>query len=541
MTHPTPPAGEAVRPARQGVGPDSPDDVAAGPRRGLRGVLGAPLEPSAPAGRGVLAPGPGWSLSRTLLFWVGIPGLCVVAVLLAFYGIERFQNHRRSATFLNAILEVVTVTVREHVRDAMLLGGGYQTALWLRGLSNLEDVQDARIVSPAYRVAVAARGELVGLPVEDGWMRSALGGKGVQVDRSGGTLRLVVPLANEAGCQGCHSRTPDVLGAVDLRFRRVDPGADVAGTGFLLGALLVVGVVGGSALLVLQTAERYLVVPIRRLAAASRGLVDGQADEPELGPVPKEIEELASDVTSLARRIREQGAAVVRGRREYDQVRVLAGIGEMAARVAHEVRNPLNAIEGAAFYLTNHLRDDEVAREYLGLIRTEVVRINAVASDLLSAARPAAPCLERFGIEELVRERSRLVALVQGEPLHIEVEAPPDLPQIFADRRQLSQVLDNLLENAVQAAGAGGSIRVAVESVELSPLQRSLRIAVEDDGPGLPEETREKLFTPFFTTKPQGTGLGLIIVRKIVEAHRGTFSLEAAPSGGVRAVVELPV
>lgn len=499
------------------------------------------MEPLADAGRGVLAPAPGWSLSRTLAVWVGVPGLCVAMLLLGFYGVERFRSHRRSKAFLSALLEIVTVTVREHVRDAMLLGGGYQAAHWLKGLSELENVQNASIVGPGYRVAVSAREDAVGKTVEDAWMRSALGGKGVQVDRSGKGLRLVVPLVNEADCQSCHSRSPAILGAVDLRFGRVDPGAGSAGSSFLLGALLIVGVVGGSVLVVLRTAERHLAEPIRRLSEASRALVLGKPGAPDLGPVPAEIGRLASDVEAMARQIREQGAAAVRVRRDTDHVRVLAGIGEMAARVAHEVRNPLNAIEGAAFYLENHLRKDELACEYLSLIRTEVVRINAVASDLLSATRPVAPCLERFGLEELVRERSRLVEFVQSERPAIEVEAPDDLPQIFGDRRQLSQVLDNILENAVQATGPGGAIRIAVGAVDVSPLQRSLRLVVQDDGPGLSEEAREKVFTPFFTTKPQGTGLGLVIVRKIVEAHRGTFSLENAPSGGVRAIVELPV
>lgn len=541
MTRSTLPGGEPSETRRRSRGDDGSLDDVAPPRRGLRGVLGSLLEDPVATSSGFLAPRPGSSLSGNLVAWVGIPGLVIVFLLLTAYGVERLANRRRSLAFQRALVEIVTVTVREHVRDAMLLGGSYQTARWLQGLSDLENVQEARIVSPAYRVSVAAPGGLVGQPVEDAWMRSVFGGKGVQVDRSGGGLRLVVPLVNERDCQACHAPSPPVLGAVDLRFPRVGPGGEMAGASFLAGTLLIVGVVGASALLVLKTADRYLVRPIRQLSAASRDLAAGRTEEPDLGPVPTEIRQLASDVVSMARQIREQGAVAARARRESDHVRVLAGIGEMAARVAHEVRNPLNAIEGAAFYLGNHLSGDEVAREYLGLIRTEVGRINAVASDLLSATRPVVPSLERFRLEELVRERSRLVELVQSERPDVDVVAPPGLPEIFADRRQLSQVLDNLLENAAQAAGAGGRIGVTVEAVEQSPLQQSLRLAVEDDGPGLSEEAREKLFTPFFTTKPQGTGLGLIIVRKIVSAHRGTFSLEDAPSGGVRAIVELPV
>lgn len=476
-----------------------------------------------------------------MLVWVAVPFLGAASLLLALFGLQRLYSHMEASALAESLLDVVAATTRDHVREAMVLGGDIRTAAWFRDLGSLGHVESVSLVTPAYRVAVSPEPGAVGRIVDDEATRTAFSRLEIQVERSASEYRLVVPLENGPSCHGCHGTVAGALGAMDLRLRRGPSLPEPMGSILLFGALLVLATLVGAAALILHTVERHLVEPIRRLSGASRAIASGSPGAAEVGDAPAELVELASDLTAMARQLREQGTAVARVRRDNDQVRVLAGIGEMAARVAHEVRNPLNSIEGAAFYLGNHLAGDEEAREYLGLIRSEVARISAVAADLLSAARPAAPSMERFNLEELVRERCRLMSLVQLERVDVQIEAADGLPPIFADRSQLSQVLDNLLENAAQAVAGRGGIRVRTEAVELSALQTSLRVTVEDEGPGLSEEAREKLFTPFFTTKPQGTGLGLIIVRKIVEAHRGRFWLRNAPNSGVQAIVELPV
>ncbi|MHB1045992.1 MAG: sensor histidine kinase [Thermoanaerobaculia bacterium] len=504
-------------------------------------MLGPPPRAAVPRAASLLAPRPGWTLSSTILLWVAVPFLGAALLLAGLLALTRLQARVEAAGLAKALGDIVTVTAREHVRDAMVLGGGARTALWVRALSGIEDVESVQLVSPEYRVAISADPATVGRTVEDAAMRAAMSGAGIQSVRSGGLERLVVPLENERDCHDCHGATKRTLGAVDLRIRRGGSIPEPMGSFLLFGVLLIIGTLGAAAAVVVWTTDRYLVEPIGRLSAASRELAKGEAGTVNLGDAPAELVALGADVAAMARRIREQGTAVARARRDNEQVRVLAGLGEMAARVAHEVRNPLNSIEGAAFYLGNRLAADEEAQEYLGLIRNEVARISAVAADLLSAAKPVEPSLERVCLDDLVRERCRLMNLAQAEPVRVEVDVSPDPPQIFADRRQLAQVIDNLLENAVQAVAGAGGIRARVAVIELSSLQRSLRLTIEDDGPGLSDEAREKLFTPFFTTKPGGTGLGLIIVRKIVEAHRGTFTLKDAPGGGAHAIVEFPV
>jgi len=507
----------------------------------LRRALGAPPATAAPRQRSWLAPRPDQAISGALIRWVALPFLAAAALLLAVFGLQRLHSEMATRALTRTLLEAVASTSREHVGDAMMLGGDARTALWLRGLKSLEFVQSVHLVSPAYRIAVSPEPADVGLPAEDAELRSAFTTRQVRVERSDGHYRLVVPLENHLSCQRCHAPTARVLGALDLRLRS-DTGIPESLGGYLLfSALLILVLLGAAAGAILWASEQYVVRPIGRLSAASRAIATGEGDPPEIGDAPVELLQLSDALKSMGAQIRRQGAAVARAHRDNDQVRVLAGIGEMAARVAHEVRNPLNAIEGAAFYLGNHLADDPEAAEYVGLIRGEVARISAVAADLLSAARPAAPNLVRFDLAELARERCRLMTMLQPENPNLVIEATGRAVWIFADRRQLSQVLDNLLENAVQALGNEGRVRAELSIVELSALQQNARLVVEDDGPGLSDEAKARLFTPFFTTKPQGTGLGLIIVRKIVEAHRGSLSIDSAAGRGTRMIVELPV
>jgi signal transduction histidine kinase len=476
-----------------------------------------------------------------LLRWVAVPSLAAMTLLVVLFGLQKAHSVIANRALTRTLLDTVAATAREHVGDAMLLGGNARTALWLRTLGSIDHVTQVHLVSPAYRIAVSADPADAGRAVEDGLMRAGFASREVQVERDESQYRLVVPLENQASCQPCHGPSARVLGALDLRVRSDAGVPEPFGSFLLFAAVLILVSLGGAAAIVLWASNRYLATPLARLSKASRAITAGEGEPAEVGEAPEELRQLAADLNSMARQIRQQSAAVAHSHRDSDQVRVLAGIGEMAARVAHEVRNPLNGIEGAAFYLGNRFTEDPEATEYVGLIRTEVARISAVAADLLSAARPVAPTLERFDFAELARERCRLMALLQPEGNSLSIEASGPSVWVFGDRRQLSQVVDNLVENAVHAVDGTGRVRVLLSLVEVSALQQNARLVVEDDGPGLSEDARAKLFTPFFTTKPRGTGLGLIIVRKIVEAHRGSLAIESAAGQGTRMVVELPV
>jgi PAS domain S-box-containing protein len=212
----------------------------------------------------------------------------------------------------------------------------------------------------------------------------------------------------------------------------------------------------------------------------------------------------------------------------------LARLGEMASVVAHEVRNPLAGIGGAlqviARRIPQHRREYSIVRDILA--RIEV--LDAKMEDLLQYARPRAPRIKSLDLGELI---GAVVGQVREDPRLEGVEIIADTGSLAcaADPSQLSGALLNLVLNAADATGQGGTVQVTVDVDDAG-----CRIGVVDDGPGIPDDLRERVLEPFFTTRHRGTGLGLAIVRRAIEAHGGTLEIECPESGGTIVRLALP-
>jgi two-component system sensor histidine kinase HydH len=209
----------------------------------------------------------------------------------------------------------------------------------------------------------------------------------------------------------------------------------------------------------------------------------------------------------------------------------LAAIGELAAGVAHEIRNPLSSIRGFAQFLRHSLKDKPQEKEYAETMVTEVDRINRVVTDLLTFARPMTVEISPTDITELIEHSIRLV---EADALACDVKIQmkiADLTRLPLDANQLTQALLNLLLNALQALPPEGNIEIGAE---LDASDSRLHLWVKDDGPGIPNNQLEKIFEPFYTSHQKGTGLGLAIVHKIAENHNGEIRVNSPPKGMTR-------
>lgn len=219
-----------------------------------------------------------------------------------------------------------------------------------------------------------------------------------------------------------------------------------------------------------------------------------------------------------------------------------AAIGKLAAAVAHEIRNPLSSIRGFARFLGHALSDRPEQREYAEVMVKEVDRINKVVTDLLDFARPMDPEFEPTGIKDLIDHSVRMVeADAQAQNTIIRISVSPGLTEFLLDASQMIQALLNLLLNSLQAVEAEGNIEVGA-ALDTSDTQ--LNIWVQDDGPGIPDDYKETLFDLFVTSREKGTGLGLVIVRKIIDGHRGNILVESPVPGkdrGSRFTIMIPV
>jgi signal transduction histidine kinase len=226
----------------------------------------------------------------------------------------------------------------------------------------------------------------------------------------------------------------------------------------------------------------------------------------------------------------------------------LAALGEMAAAIAHEVKNPLAGIEVMAGILKRQLHDSLDAQSILGDIIKEAKMANAIVLEVLDFVRPIRLQVERISVTDAIRDAvSMAESHVPRGDVTVQVETPEELPAIQGDPHQMRQIFTNLLTNAFEALGGTGRVTIkAMLLVDDGPAGGEqqgpmVQVEVSDDGPGIPRHVVDRIFSPFFTTKPQGSGLGLAIVRKIVDAHDGRIDVGVAEGGGTRFRVTLPV
>ncbi len=280
-------------------------------------------------------------------------------------------------------------------------------------------------------------------------------------------------------------------------------------------------------------------------------------------------EAYATDEIDLFERVAAQMAITVQNSKLYERMKErdrLAALGEMAAGLAHEIRNPLGAIKGAAQLLTPTTTTTPTsegggdahgvppeAREFLGIIVEEANRLNRVVSQFLDYARPYRGEPQPLDVNEVVRKTAQLVTpppLPSAEtsdapappPVEVHLQLAEDLPRARADAEQLRQVFLNLAINAVQAMPSGG--KLTISTALRKPGRRAtpmVEVRFRDTGVGIPQAELKNLFIPFYTTKDKGTGLGLPISQRIIENHGGTIEVRSRVGAGSTFTGVLPV
>jgi signal transduction histidine kinase len=227
----------------------------------------------------------------------------------------------------------------------------------------------------------------------------------------------------------------------------------------------------------------------------------------------------------------------IRHRRELRRTEQLAAVGELAASIAHEVRNPLAGMKGALQVLRGEFAAKPSNLEVVDELLAQIARLEDLVKDLLQYARPSSVSVREFDLQEML---DRLIRLYKDEAdaagITINRTYGPGTSQVRADPLQMEQVFFNLVHNAIQAMEEGGTLTVSTETTG-----KGVVISFTDTGEGILPGDLSRIFQPFFTTKHRGSGLGLPVVKKIMDAHGGTIEVESEPGEGTAAVLTLPL
>ncbi|WP_025321964.1 sensor histidine kinase [Deferrisoma camini] len=358
---------------------------------------------------------------------------------------------------------------------------------------------------------------------------------------------MVEVMYNEPRCHTCHDPNKEIVGVLEVCLSMAKTGEHIRQNArFMVGSTVVTVLLVTGAISFLL--HRMVNRPVRELAETMKEVERGNLEVRTRVRGRDELGRLARSFNSMIARLDEASREVERLHREQMmRAERLASIGEMAASVAHEIKNPLAGLAGATQVLAQGFEPDDprmpVVQEMLKLID----RLDKTIRDLLSFARESVPNWQRANPNDVVEESLFFVEREEGGTRdQVELVLDPEMPEITMDPQQIQQVLLNLILNARHAVGGRGRIEVCTSARPTLEGEGApegpdwVEVLVRDDGPGIPPEKLSEIFKPFYTTKNQGTGLGLPICRKIVEAHGGRIHVRSQVGAGSEFYVWLP-
>ncbi len=485
-----------------------------------------PPSPSAsPAGRGRAWSGTGRRLFAAFASIVGVFGLAAYFALSGLSEVQRGLSAMRERGEAVRLALQLASAVRDqyaHQAHTIILGnathlGFYDTAqkqvlaLSQRVAARAETAEEAAEVAEIRRASLE-----LDQVFRERIVPAVLAGDLETVNREHGHDLAIVTGIQEA-VERLVERFERSIAAAEDHARAVERRTFALTLAFLTGALILAAAIG-------LGIGRSVALPMARLREGAVALGRGELETHIDLDRPDEFGDLARQFNAMTAALREHQARLVQSEK-------LAGIGRLAAGVAHEINNPLGVILGYARVLKKKaqgpLADD------LAVIEDETLRCQQIVEGLLDLSRPMKGSPEPVELRSLCDEvAERLRETPSGARTTLSVEGEATAMGVPA---KLRQVLLNLLKNAAEASGPGGRVEVRLRA---EPGVASL--AVSDSGPGLTEEARARLFEPFFTTKPAGTGLGLAVSQAIARAHGGSIEAGAGALGGAVFTVRLP-
>jgi signal transduction histidine kinase len=246
--------------------------------------------------------------------------------------------------------------------------------------------------------------------------------------------------------------------------------------------------------------------------------------------VAMENARLYESLREYIRRVEESQEALLRAEK-------MAAAGRLTASIAHEVNNPLQSVQNCLHLAAHEDLPPEKRKEYFELARTELERLTQTVQRMLDFYRPSAVRMELVNVLGLLEHVLNLTSRQLDErQIHITMDLPDSLPPIHAVSSQIQQIFINLILNSFDAMPEGGELRISAREVN-----EGIEMVFQDSGPGIPEERRESIFEPFFSTKEGGTGLGLTVSYNIITAHGGTLDLASQNGSGACFRLFLPM
>jgi len=473
--------------------------------------------------------------------------ISVSAILAVTIGLGTWINIRYQRAQMEDALEdnvlIISNTIERSLSNAMLDGKSKEVQHILEAVGGYHNIQEVRIFSPNGVILKSSKPWMIGRRVDSltqKWFLADKFKKPIK-RRDEGIFSVLFPIENDARCFHCHGSTVKMNGilAVDVSMAQTQEKVGELSKTMLLWAFGITAVLAISLSLFLT---HFVTNPIQDLIItmerAERGLearVEVKSSD-DIGRLGEAFNSLLTKLERARRRVE---------RYHYEQMKRadrLASIGEMAAGIAHEIKNPLAGIAGVIQVLRKNLTEEDPNRAVLEEVLSQVERMDKAVRNLLSFARPPEPKMTLVDINELIGKLLDFLApQFAKNGIVAERKLAAGLPWLTLDPDLLQQALINIALNALQAMPDGGKFIVETRAIKPSgETAGSVDIVFSDTGKGISMENLSRIFNPFFTTRQQGTGLGLSITQRIVEQHNGEINVLSAPGKGATFTINFP-
>jgi len=473
--------------------------------------------------------------------------LSVSAILALIIGTGTWINIGYQRGQMESALEdnvlIISNTIEKSLANAMLDGKSKEVQNILEAVGTYHNIQELKIFSTNGVILKSSKPWLIGRKVDPATQKWFLEGmfKRPIKRRDEGVFSVLFPIENTEQCMRCHGTRARLNGVLSVDVSMVQTQEKVGELSKTM-ILWAFGITATLALLLGLFLTRFVTAPIQDLIStmerAERGLearVQVKSSD-DIGRLGEAFNSLLSKLERARRRVE---------RYHYEQMKRadrLASIGEMAAGIAHEIKNPLAGIAGVIQVLKKDLPVNDAKRAVLDEVLSQVERMDKAVRNLLSFARPPEPRMTMVDINALTGKLLDFLApQFEKQSIITKRQFAPGLPWLVLDPDLMQQALLNIVLNAIKAMPEGGLFTVETHSDAQAPDRSgTVRIILADTGQGIPAENLGRIFSPFFTTRQQGTGLGLSITQRIVEQHGGEISVQSAPGAGAVFTIILP-
>ncbi len=442
-------------------------------------------------------------------------------------------------------LEVIETTIERSLAYAMGMGRSEEVQATLEMIGAQKYIKTLRIFSDKGIILRSAKKEEIGKKVAPLYM-DALQKEDYRFVRkkeneSHQINTLIQPIPNHPRCYSCHDPAEKITGVLEIGISLAFAEKDIAllyKTVFsiVIATLIIMCLIG--------TLLQFNIIhkPLKELTGKMKDVEAGDLNARVKLEQSDELGRLGKGFNAMVQKL-DQAQKEVKRYHQEQMARVdrLASIGEMAAGLAHEIRNPLTGISGAVQIIADDFDSQDPRTDITVEILKQIDRVNNTIKDLLAYSRPPSPHLKKSDIHNVLDEAIFLTspAAVKNQ-VKIEKSYCSTLPAISFDSHQIQQVFLNIFLNAVQAMPKGGNLII---KTVLKKDDGNDKIVVEakDDGPGISPESIDKIFKPFFSTKHKGTGLGLSVVQTIMEQHKGNITVESGLGKGTTFSMIFPI